>query len=107
LSAGLAKVSDALRFDCGPRDAEDARERMLGADGLEAAIPLVDALLGEAPRLARWRCTAFQPWRDGAMPMELARRFAAPCSPLRQLLLPVSREAHDVRADNGTAPARR
>jgi len=39
--------------------------------------------------------------------MELARRFAAPCTLLQPLLQPLSRAAHDVRADNGTAPARR
>ena len=46
LSAGLAKISDERQFECG------SRERMLGVDGLGAALPLVEALMGEAPRLA-------------------------------------------------------
>jgi hypothetical protein len=71
LRAALERYEPELAFEFGPKDAAGQRELVLSANGIKSKFPAVQALVAAAPRLDRWRFTAFRPRRDPMMQMAL------------------------------------
>lgn len=70
LSRALARVHPHLTFEFGPH-AHGRRDFVVSADGLRDAFPAVDALVGAAPPLPRWRVVRFRPRRDPAVTLRI------------------------------------
>ena len=69
LTAALAKFGGDLPFEFGPKE-DGRRELVISAGGIRSRLPTVETLMAAAPRLARWRFTAFRPRRDTVMTVE-------------------------------------
>jgi hypothetical protein len=76
LSTQLAKVHPDLTFEFGPKS--DRREFVISAGGIRAAFPEVDSLVEAAPKLDRWRITAFRPRRTPLNRIEIGRTRVDP-----------------------------
>lgn len=61
LSEQLVRVHPKLTFEFGPK--ADRREFVISAGGIREAFPAVSSLVAAAPKLDRWRITAFRPRR--------------------------------------------
>jgi hypothetical protein len=61
LSNQLKRPDPDLTFEFGPK--REPREFVVSAGGIKRAFPSVSALLAAAPKLERWRFTAFRPRR--------------------------------------------
>jgi hypothetical protein len=61
LSNQLKRLDPDLTFEFGPK--LEPREFVVSAGGIKRAFPSVSALLAAAPKLERWRFTAFRPRR--------------------------------------------
>lgn len=59
LSTELHKVNSDLTFEFGPKATR--REFIVSADGIKSAFAAVTSLVNCAPKLDRWRVTAFRP----------------------------------------------
>jgi hypothetical protein len=67
LTAELHRIDAELAFEFGPKDERGQRELVLSAGGIKASFRGVQALVDAAPRLPRWRFTAFRPRRKPLM----------------------------------------
>lgn len=72
----LQAVDRGLTFEFGPPDS--VREFVISAAGIKSAFPAVSALTASAPRLARWRVTAFRPRRIPIVPVEINGKCVGP-----------------------------
>lgn len=71
LGQALEKFEQHLEFEFGPKGDDGRRELVISAGGIKAKFPPVQALVAAAPRLARWRITAFRPRRNPIMTLQL------------------------------------
>src|SRR5262249_48884850 len=62
LAAQLQKVHPDLTFEFGPEEG-GCREFVISAGGMKSAFPSVESLAAAAPKLNRWKVTAFRPRR--------------------------------------------
>jgi hypothetical protein len=62
LAIELQKVHPNLTFEFGPKEA--IREFVVSAGGIRRAFPAVISLADAAPKLVRWKVTAFRPRRS-------------------------------------------
>jgi len=76
LMAELQKVDPNLCFEFGPKETE--REFVISAGGIKASFPAVVSLAKAAPKLDRWRVTAFRPRRVTLNPIELGGKHMDP-----------------------------
>ncbi len=67
LGQALEKFEPHLEFEFGPKGDDGRRELVISAGGIKARFAPVEALVAAAPRLARWRITAFRPRRNPIM----------------------------------------
>jgi hypothetical protein len=63
LAAELEKLHTDLTFEFGPKE-DGSREFVISAGGIRSAFPAVKALVAAAPKLERWKVTAFRPRRS-------------------------------------------
>jgi len=61
ISEQLVRVHPKLTFEFGPKT--DRREFVISAGGIREAFPAASSLVAAAPKLDRWRITAFRPRR--------------------------------------------
>ncbi len=59
LTGELKKVNEHLSFEMGP-DVEGVRELIISADGFKDAIPAVQELVKQAPKLENWEVIPFR-----------------------------------------------
>ena len=62
LAAELNRVDPNLTFEFGPQKT-DGREFVVSAGGIKSSFPAVVSLVSAAPKLERWKITAFRPRR--------------------------------------------
>jgi hypothetical protein len=60
LSAQLKKIDENLTFEFGPIQ-NDKREFIVSADGIRSSFPVVQKLVGIAPKIDRWCIIPFRP----------------------------------------------
>jgi hypothetical protein len=76
LAAELQKIDPNLCFEFGP--ANVSREFVVSAGGIKESFPSVVSLMDVAPRLPRWRFTAFRPRRSVLNAIEYNEKRIAP-----------------------------
>jgi hypothetical protein len=69
LSEQLIRVHPDLTFEFGPKS--DQREFVVSAGGMRDAFSAVSSLVAAAPKLNRWRITAFRPRRTPLNSVEI------------------------------------
>jgi hypothetical protein len=69
-------VNPELTFEFGPK--AERREFVISAGGIRSAFPAVTSLVVAAPRLDRWRITAFRPRRSSISIVEIGKTRVDP-----------------------------
>lgn len=77
ISTNLQAVDSDLSFEFGPIF-DGKREFAISASGIRRAFPAVLNLVEAAPRLERWKITAFRPRRDPLYEIELRGMKVSP-----------------------------
>jgi hypothetical protein len=77
LAAELQRVNPDLTFEFGPKEG-GSREFVISAAGIKGAFPAVESLAGAAPKLKRWKVTAFRPRRPVGNIIEFGNRRIDP-----------------------------
>ena len=70
LTGRLQAVDENLTFEFGPQK-DGKRELVISADGMRSSFPAVLSLAAAAPRLPRWKITAFRPRRYPVLAIEI------------------------------------
>ena len=76
LQIELTRISPHLTFEFGPK--EEQREFVISAGGIREAFPAVTSLAASAPRLQRWRITAFRPRRSPLNSVQIGETLIEP-----------------------------
>jgi hypothetical protein len=81
LHSRLQMVDPELCFEFGPREMQSGcavREFVVSAGGIRSSFPAVTALVAAAPKLKRWKITAFRPRRSPINGIYLRGHFLDP-----------------------------
>lgn len=76
LARELRRVHPGLTFEFGPK--ANPREFVISADGIREVFPAVPSLVAAAPKLERWKITAFRPRHTPLCRVQIGETFVDP-----------------------------